>query len=173
MYVPGDNDIGGENGDQITPAKRNRFAQSFSGSDIIKVNHVKLYKLNHITYDVPNDSTASSYAGVNIGFTHMSILITPGGYARKVMNDIRPQIIFSAHLHESAKMYNTQTLTRTNIQHQYLLAEHKKDEIDLTDREIVWEIMVPTCSYRMGVKNIGYGVAVIGEFFFDQYSILN
>lgn len=25
------------------------------------------------------------------------------------------------------------------------------------------EVMIPTCSYRMGVKNIGYGYAIIGE----------
>lgn len=26
------------------------------------------------------------------------------------------------------------------------------------------EIMIPTCSYRMGVSNIGYGYAIIGEY---------
>lgn len=25
------------------------------------------------------------------------------------------------------------------------------------------EIMLPTCSYRMGVKNIGFGMAIIGK----------
>ena len=35
---------------------------------------------------------------------------------------------------------------------------------DLSDVENLHELKVPTCSYRMGVPNMGYGVAVIGEF---------
>ena len=35
---------------------------------------------------------------------------------------------------------------------------------NLTDKQFsITEIMVPTCSYRMGVYNIGYGVAIISK----------
>jgi hypothetical protein len=33
--------------------------------------------------------------------------------------------------------------------------------IDLTENRIVYEISVPTCSYRMGVNKIGYGVLLL------------
>ena len=33
--------------------------------------------------------------------------------------------------------------------------------IDLTDKRRVYEISVPTCSYRMGVDRIGYGVLLL------------
>lgn len=35
------------------------------------------------------------------------------------------------------------------------------------DPKNVQEIIVPTCSYRMGSKNMGYGFAIIGEDSFD------
>jgi hypothetical protein len=30
--------------------------------------------------------------------------------------------------------------------------------IDLNEKRFIYEISVPTCSYRMGVERIGYGV---------------
>ena len=36
-------------------------------------------------------------------------------------------------------------------------------EIDLRGQYSLSEIAVPTCSYRMGEKNMGYGVAIVGE----------
>ena len=35
--------------------------------------------------------------------------------------------------------------------------------IDMRGQYSLNEIAVPTCSYRMGEKNMGFGVAVIGE----------
>ena len=34
---------------------------------------------------------------------------------------------------------------------------------DLNDKESLYELMIPTCSYRMGVDSMGYGAAVIGD----------
>ena len=34
---------------------------------------------------------------------------------------------------------------------------------NLNDTNELHEIIVPTCNYRMGVPNMGYGAAVIGE----------
>ena len=36
--------------------------------------------------------------------------------------------------------------------------------IDMRGQYSLNEIAVPTCSYRMGEKNIGFGVAVIGMY---------
>ena len=35
--------------------------------------------------------------------------------------------------------------------------------VDFTNLISLNELMVPTCSYRMGTKNMGYGVAVISK----------
>lgn len=37
-------------------------------------------------------------------------------------------------------------------------------DIDFTNLIALSEIMVPTCSYRMGVPKMGYGVAVISKY---------
>ena len=36
-------------------------------------------------------------------------------------------------------------------------------DVDLTQTVSLDEIMVPTCSYRMGVPHMGYGVAIISK----------
>jgi hypothetical protein len=40
--------------------------------------------------------------------------------------------------------------------------------IDLNQKRFIYEISVPTCSYRMGVARIGYGVLLLdsGKNFF-------
>lgn len=40
---------------------------------------------------------------------------------------------------------------------------HHLIEIDLTDRDALNELMIPSCSYRMGEVNIGYGVVIISK----------
>ena len=37
-------------------------------------------------------------------------------------------------------------------------------EVDFTNLISLNELMVPTCSYRMGTENMGYGVAVISKY---------
>jgi len=33
--------------------------------------------------------------------------------------------------------------------------------LDLTDKNFVYEISIPTCSYRMGVERMGYAVLLL------------
>jgi len=35
--------------------------------------------------------------------------------------------------------------------------------IDFNDSSKLYEITIPTCSYRMGVPQMGYGAAVVGK----------
>lgn len=48
---------------------------------------------------------------------------------------------------------------------EYDLTDQHQNNDHHHDRKYV-EIGVPTCSYRMGVPQIGYGFAVIGEYLF-------
>lgn len=80
----------------------------------------------------------------------------------QITNSIRPHVVFSAHMHIS------RTLTYPPM-HISALTQNAVVEYDLNDdmaqhqdRKYL-EIGVPTCSYRMGVPGIGYGMAVIGE----------
>ena len=35
-------------------------------------------------------------------------------------------------------------------------------DLDIRSRKLLHEIVIPTCSYRMGVPDMGYGFAVLG-----------
>lgn len=41
-----------------------------------------------------------------------------------------------------------------------------KPGIDASQKKVT-EIMIPTCSYRMGVRSIGFGMAVLGKYQFS------
>jgi hypothetical protein len=47
--------------------------------------------------------------------------------------------------------------------------------IDLNEKRFIYEISVPTCSYRMGVNRIGYGVLLLdsGKNLIKQISLKN
>lgn len=71
-------------------------------------------------------------------------------------------MIFSAHSHIS------RVITLPPVHFEYL-NDNSILKITLRTNEMIdgkrkiTEIMVPTCSYRMGVKNIGFGMAVLGK----------
>lgn len=83
---------------------------------------------------------------------------------------LRPHLIFSGHDHKSVHFVGDLNTGET------IYVEVFKDSVKY-DRLPKWrfqsskshtnEILVPTCSYRMGVQNIGYGLAVIGWYNFD------
>ena len=51
-----------------------------------------------------------------------------------------------------------------NMSNYIIAREYLPDSIlpiDLNDKRYIYEISVPTCSYRMGVERIGYGVLLL------------
>lgn len=92
----------------------------------------------------------------------------------QITNAIRPDVIFSAHLHISRTLtYPPMHLNRfeDSAVHQFQLrdsaattaaAAKSRGHRGRDDHKYL-EIAVPTCSYRMGVANSGFGMAVIGE----------
>lgn len=80
------------------------------------------------------------------------------------MDQFKPNIIFSGHSHYSRKI----TYPPQQIEN---LIDSRIVTVDLNNFDPIenyrnfTEIMVPTSSYRMGVDNIGYGYAVLGNKF--------
>lgn len=50
-----------------------------------------------------------------------------------------------------------------NINNNTVLTIDLKKSDKSNERKMLKEIMIPTCSYRMGVKQTGYGMAVLGK----------
>lgn len=82
IHIPGDNDIGGEGGDFVTPAKLTRFRESFNESRSVVVhNQFRFLNINLLTHAYPEADNSGSEATkglINIVLTHISVLSYPG-----------------------------------------------------------------------------------------------
>lgn len=77
---------------------------------------------------------------------------------------LKPRLIFAAHEHKSK-------LVTSNSWQQYRKIEDlskKNNQIYeyKLEKDKIYEILAPTCSYRMGTDSVGYGAAIIGKFYF-------
>ncbi|KAI5640637.1 calcineurin-like phosphoesterase domain-containing protein [Phthorimaea operculella] len=154
IWLPGDNDIGGEN----EPIKRNKvaeFAKVFNQPDVITYRNISFYKVNGITQYIPQEVHLDTF---KIVVSHYPVTVHTY-FGQMVNNKIRPQIYFCAHDHESKYVTQSRSLTfrettpfRNGNQILDLSFDANVDEI--------YEIYVPTCSYRMGTSAIGFGAAV-------------
>lgn len=169
IYIPGDNDIGGEGRDLISEETVQRFRQYFSEQPTWVLEHkAKFFNINRFTRSMPPaedfNSDPESYS---IFLSHASLLKNADFLSEKAIDAFHPHVIFSAHDHVSKMVVaHRNDLFRAVDPIPLNTDRNKRHEIssfnlvDLRYRQKLLEIMVPTCSYRMGVMKIGYGYAV-------------
>lgn len=161
VHVPGDNDIGGDNGDYISNSNQRRFENEFMSEDLFDYdNHLRFFKINRMLLDFTNPDKEHNAERLRIGVSHAPLLIGGGPLLRAVISDLDPHIMFSGHWHESRIFIYPSTKAinfyENAVRHFDLKAIKEQEHSYL-------EIMVPTCSYRMGKSKIGMGYAVLGE----------
>ncbi|XP_055382283.1 uncharacterized protein LOC129612615 isoform X2 [Condylostylus longicornis] len=157
IHVPGDNDIGGENGEYISNSNIRRFEIEFMHEDLFDFdNRMRFFKINRMLMDFSNPDPMNNYDRIRIGVTHMPLLMSGGPLMRNVLNDLDPHVIFSAHWHESRIFL----FPSSSSQELYTNKVLEYDLIKLKDDHEYLEIMIPTASYRMGKMKIGYGSAI-------------
>lgn len=83
IFIPGDNDIGGERSDYVTAFKTNRFRKSFNESSSHLINNrLRFLNINLLTHIYPElnetDTPSLSHKLLNIVLTHISLLSYPG-----------------------------------------------------------------------------------------------
>lgn len=174
IIVPGDNDIGGEDGEVVTPRNVHRFKDAFKTRPFYKIGNTLIYPVNKMTHEVlkeaPSDLTDSynnNPSQRTIVISHFPLLFHQSQYADRVLRQLQPTIIFSGHLHRSLFIKRSQVYTefaKANPLNTHENDKYSMHEFDLTDtikKESFLEILVPTCSYRMGEKSVGYGMAVL------------
>ena len=78
-----------------------------------------------------------------------------------MISELNPDLIISAHEHLARLMESD----RDSVKLQAMDTMEQKGRIwDISSKgQNLFEIMVPTCSYRMGVPRSGYGAAVISK----------
>jgi len=163
IWLPGDNDIGGEFNDRITPHKVKRFEHAFLQPDTTSIKKVKFFKINRLTSTIPKISQRQEFSNVDniiVGLSHIPLLISPAAFVDKVLDKMHPHLLFTAHTHKSM-MVSTQDEFRKDR----LITPIRPDDNQVYEYSLgaidIYEILVPTCSYRMGTDKIGYGLAVI------------
>ncbi|CAD0195879.1 unnamed protein product [Chrysodeixis includens] len=158
VWVPGDNDIGGEN-EPIRGDKIAEFESVFEQPSIITFGNVSFYKVNAITHTLPKntDEDEDTEKNFKIVVSHYPVT-SKQMFAKKVSSAIHPKIYFCAHDHESKYVKQSKDLTNrvTNW-----FTDPKSTLSIAFDEETRYEIFVPTCSYRMGTSYIGYGAAIL------------
>ncbi|XP_037951852.1 metallophosphoesterase 1 isoform X2 [Teleopsis dalmanni] len=158
IHIPGDNDIGGENGEYISNSNIRRFEQYFTDGDLFDYNNsIRFFKINRMMLDYKNPDRENNANRLRIGLSHAPILIGGGPLLRAILVDLDPHVIFSAHWHESRIFIHPSTKVinfyKSSTKH-FNLKTLKEDHTYI-------EIMVPTASYRMGKTKIGIGYGVL------------
>ncbi|KAK9506070.1 hypothetical protein O3M35_008072 [Rhynocoris fuscipes] len=167
IFVPGDNDIGGED-EPVYLSNVQRFEQFFaSKSDLEKYEHLEFYKVNKLLRRFPNISNIKvNSSSIRIAVSHIPLLGYADDTTEKVIKNLRPQLIFSAHDHKSIHFVGDLKTGETTFIEVLESNTHNNDipSWRFQNGEMITnEIIVPTCSYRMGVQKIGYGLALIDK----------
>jgi len=163
ISIPGDNDIGGEGNDRVTEEKVERFNRYFGSESQKSKNHVEFLKVNRITGDFNFPNTTFKEGKFRVVLSHISLSFFQGLFSEAVMEKLKPHLIFSAHDHRLAMATTQYKPFHISFQTSELddIKHSLKIQKNLSSAECI-EIVWPTCSYRMGVPNVGYGVVSIG-----------
>lgn len=171
IYVPGDNDIGGEGMDEVTPNKVSRFFSAFKQTEVDSFKFIDFIQIRIMdaygneTQPLPEDKNR-----MRILLSHMPLLPITRKTIKETIIGHHPSLIFSGHEHESFHFIGKKDVARA------------EEFWPLRDNDSIWkietvteklhEVTVPTCSYRMGKKSYGYGSAVIGKSGLVHYNVL-
>ncbi|XP_015177867.1 PREDICTED: uncharacterized protein LOC107067143 [Polistes dominula] len=165
IYLPGDNDIGGEE-NKVSMNIHNRFHYAYTQPDVLVYKRVTFFKVNRLTQfipEAPKDAFLNDYAErntTNVVLSHIPLLFMPGSFVQNMIKELSPQIIFTAHEHKALHI-SLDTMT-DQLSEIWVLPPDETPLYQLRmDVGDIHEVQIPTCSYRMGTRNMGYGIAYI------------
>ncbi|XP_050390608.1 uncharacterized protein LOC126809839 isoform X2 [Patella vulgata] len=110
--------------------------------------------------------------------SHETMLPKLKVYIYPIIKEIKPQLLFSGHWHKSMHFVCDSCLSDNADTSHWPVHRRELSDIndymylDLTNSQGIQELMIPTCSYRMGVTDIGYGVAIINKEKTVRYTVL-
>lgn len=190
IFISGDNDVGGEGLDSKQQLKVDRFRKHFEHVEdknpnvgISTVKHVDFQKISfdygeHVTEsyaEMLSEMRAQSTARYRITCNHMPLLNRLPVEVSKILDILQPHLIVTAHTH-LFRLYHCKGCQsqESSPNTKKLLSAWKGQAVDvrnipwpltfnLSDVLHLYELVIPTCSYRMGVPSMGYGAAVISK----------
>lgn len=171
IVIPGDNDVGGEYYGDKQPILRQRFRNYFGKTvALFKHQYIQYLKLdidmfesyvNDKRFAIMEQTDNRPLSGpFRIILNHWPLLTRSARFVKPFINELEPNLILKGDSHH----FSVFGLDRTNLTIYILAREYLKKPIlplDLKQKRLIYEISVPTCSYRMGVDRIGYGVLLL------------
>jgi hypothetical protein len=159
ITLPGDNDIGGEGSDRMTPHLVQRFEASFGEvNGMVSLQGLAMLKLELMSTqsqrERPEFKARALQALKNVSSHENGMQAPPiilshiplAGLVKKereaILKTIEPRFLFTGHTHHHAT-YQYHSITDKNT----LIEEH----------------VVPTISYRMGTLDVGFALASISR----------
>lgn len=186
VYIAGDNDIGGEYRDVRAEWKMDRFEKHFdflTGVDKFGfIDYIKMDMQTQGSSFLPMRDLADSLkkkitSPIRILLSHETVMPRPKVELYPLLHRLNPHLIFSGHWHKSNVFVCDDCMAEDDLH----WTVHRRDlswmrdymSVNLTISDYaLTEVMVPTCSYRMGEPNMGYGVAVIESTGQMKYAVL-
>ncbi|VVC26624.1 Hypothetical protein CINCED_3A023639 [Cinara cedri] len=169
FFLPGDNDIGGDE-EIVIREKIDRFHLYFGSSEVIKNEQIEYVMVNQLIDSMPlNINPTNRTNTMKIMFSHIPLTSKWTKFTDKVLNEFKSEFIFSAHDHSSYNFISNfnnrkQTYVQRLRRNSFSQISSAQWRFGQQPPNIVSEIIVPTCSYRMGSNKIGYGVLIIDTF---------
>lgn len=168
LFVPGDNDIGGEGPDIVTDEKISRFRRRFHENQKVHHQFLRFVRVNYFTGTIEKFDNVTKHKKILI--SHFPLIPAFRSFGKRVIIETRPDLIFSGHEHRSNHFVGNRS-TGEFIEVEKLAARGYLWKFDLNS-EYLHEIMIPTCSYRMGMADMGYGAAIIEQDGTLHYTVL-
>jgi ethanolamine phosphate phosphodiesterase len=135
------------------------FEKIFNQPSIITVKNITFFKVNAIAYIRSFPTQIEEVGNLKVVVSHYPVT-DRFGFGNQVMNGIHPNVFFCAHDHESKYVRQNKDLSQ-RVNH---VLDYGANVLDVEfEEEAIYEIYVPTCSYRMGTDKIGFGAAVIED----------
>jgi len=171
IVIPGDNDVGGEYYGDKQPILRQRFRNYFGRT-------IALYRQNNIEFLKLDIDMIESYTDgkrypimeqtqnrpmtypFRIVLNHWPILTRSASFVKPFIDELDPNLILKGDSHH----FYIFEYDRANATSRLIAREYMPIPIlplNLNQKRYIYEISVPTCSYRMGVERIGYGVLLL------------
>lgn len=171
IFVPGDNDIGGE-GHPVGSAELQRFDSYFRNDTFFTYRGIDFVKVSYLTTSYAYRSYLSRLgSNVRIVLSHVPLSTSYGRYITDVVKELRPDVMLAGHNHESVHLVAEQGSGAVERLDMHLGVDGQPVRLDLSTGRM-HELRLPPCSYRMGTVTVGFGAAVLGPDRVLTYGVL-
>ncbi|TMS38580.1 hypothetical protein L596_005272 [Steinernema carpocapsae] len=159
IYLPGDNDVGGEY-ELVDAGLMRRFQKHFRNKlnlSAIGLGKVLFTELNAMNNQVTNLTSSTESKFLRVVLSHVPLMRSWNARTQNLVYDLNADLIISAHDH-IAEIYSRRVRGDTHFERIGArdLGRPVRFQASAEDPRI--ELQFPTCSYRMGVPHMGFGV---------------